>query len=94
LISDKTQTKLFWILVVITVIITALDFIALYNMKPDPNSTDPYNKGAQTSAIFMVVTFGIGILTSIVYFIAHKDKKCNDCDYSPRLKSGASQAEA
>ena len=74
MISEKTQAKLFWILVVVAIVLIVLDFIALYNMNPMKGSTGPYNQGVKTAAVFITVPFGIGLLTTIIYFISHRNE--------------------
>ena len=75
LISEKTQNKLFWIGVFLAIVIVTLDCIAIYNMKPDLNSVDPYNTGCKAAAVFLAVFFGIGIFASSIYYLTHKIDK-------------------
>ena len=75
LINDKPQGKIFWPIVLLAIVLVTLDTIAIYHIKPDPISLDPYNSGCKSGAVFLAVFFGIGIFASIVYYLTQKPGK-------------------
>ena len=75
LISDKAQGKIFWPTVLLAIVLVTLDTIVLYHIKPAPNNPDPYNSGCKAGAVFLSVFFGMGILTSIIYYLTQKPEQ-------------------
>jgi len=71
---SKTQSRVFWIMVVIAITLTVLVGTAIYNIKPDPKSTGPY-QGAKTAAKFIIVLSSLGIITSVIMKLTDKTGK-------------------